>query len=112
METLRAAPIVPFAHGRSSSGTRFGIAASTANQNGSEAIDATNPSATRAAGSRTKTNATQIAALRASETIITRRRSKRSAMCPATGVRNPVMPKLKSSVAASQTAEPVRSYTR
>jgi hypothetical protein len=67
---------------------------------------------TSATGCLAPIRANEHAAAARSERTMIRRRSKRSASQPATGVRTPVIPKLRKYQADSQTADPVRSYRK
>ena len=98
-----------FAQATFSCGTRFGIAALEAGQNGASAIAERNAAATSGPGESMNAIAKKHAALAPSETIITRRRSKRSPSTAASGPTTPLTPSVRMSAAASQAADPVRS---
>jgi hypothetical protein len=100
-----AAAIVPLAHESSSSVIRFGTEALAAGPAGNANRAATVPRAMNKAGAVVKTIAVNVAAPRSSERISKRRRSKRSAMAPATGERNPRGTWTKKKLAESQIAE-------
>jgi hypothetical protein len=105
-----ATAIVPLAHARSSSATRFGTAAREAIQNGCETTEPMNPSVSNQGGLLPSSRTVHTIAPATSEAIITPRLSNRSAISPATGFNSPVMPNVKKNVADSQTAECVRPY--
>jgi hypothetical protein len=109
---LNATPMVPLAHSNSSSPARLGSAAPNAGWPTRPTIDAMNATLTSATGPLAAIKASEHAAAARSDMMMSRRRSKRSASQPATGVRSPVIPKLRKYQADNQTADPVRSYKK
>ncbi len=84
-----------------------GIAADEAGKNGDSRSDAAKASASRPAGERTTVIASQHAAAPDSPTIISRRRSNRSAIAPASGPKNPITANVRSIVAATHAEDRV-----
>ena len=100
---------MPFAHARSSSPTRLGMAAEDAERNGDSATADRKANNSSSHGARTVAIAKKQAAPARSEAIITFRRSNRSPSAPANGLANPVVPNVRNRAAATHAAEPVRS---
>ena len=94
---------------RSSSETRFGSAAHTAGRKKPVAIPLTAASATISAGSSTNGSATNVPARTRSETIIRRRRERRSTSGPSVTPISTIGRKSAIRSAASQRPDPVRS---
>ena len=103
--------ISPLAHARSSSSTRFGIAAAEADQKGVSTMAAANPTASNQPGSWLKAIAAKHAAPARSDTIMTRLRSNRSPSTPPIGANRPLTPNVSRSDADNQAAERVCSKT-
>ena len=110
MPTLRPIATRLLAQLTWSCGTRFGIAALEAGQNGASASADRNAISTSGPGdSATNAMPAKQAAAARSDTIITVRRSNRSPSTLANGPTAPLTPSVTSSAAASHTAEPVWS---
>jgi hypothetical protein len=86
-----------------------GIAAAAAAWNGVSASAAAKARAMSAVTESTRPIAANSTAADRSETIITRRRSNRSAIAPAIGPASPTVPKVSSNVADTHAADRVRS---
>ena len=89
----------------------FGMAAADAIQNGVSTTAETNARASSQAGSPANAIAAKAPTPARSDTIMTRRRSNRSPIAPASGATKPFTPNVRSSVAESHAGERVRSYT-
>jgi hypothetical protein len=92
-----------------SSGTRFGIAAPEAGQNGASANADSNATNTSGPGTDATAIPAKHAAAARSERIITLRRSNRSPNTLVSGATTPVSPSVTSNDAASHPAKPVLS---
>src|SRR6266545_2546439 len=108
---FRPSEIRPFAQDSSDGSTMFGMAAADAIQNGVSTTAETNARASSHAGSPANAIAANAATPARSDTIITRRRSNRSPIAPASGATKPFTPNVRSRVADSHAGERVRSYT-
>jgi hypothetical protein len=106
---LRPTATVPFAHAISSAWTRLGTAAVDAEKNGAWAAADTSAMASMIAGVVVSARHAIAAPAARSDAIITLRRSKRSPSAPPNGVRTPVAPQVRRSVADIQAADPVAS---
>ena len=109
MPVAMALAMRPLAQARSSGAARFGIAALEAGMNGISATVARKASATSSHGSSANATATKSAAATRSETIITRRRSKRSPIQPPSGIRMPWAASVTKTATETHVVDPVRS---
>ena len=109
MPRLRPTAMRLFAQLTWSSGTRFGIAAPEAGQNGASANADSRATKTSGPGTDATAIPAKHTAAARSERIITLRRSNRSPNTPVSGATTPVSPSVTSNDAASHAADPVLS---
>jgi len=109
MPAFRPRATIPFAQPRSSSPTKFGIAADEADRNGASATAERNANTRSRPGSWTRAMAKKQAAAARSETIMTRCLLNRSPRAPAKGLANPTVPNVRNNAAATHVADRVRS---